>query len=336
MKDCLQNLVGLSHEICECLPTPPEGSSYTTSISGLYLDTLVSECFILNTKKCAESDVWAKMLAALENAAKVVASDITANLANRMGFRQTPFAGLIGEHSYGSSYYVTGDTARIQFATRDIAGGFWRLQKIGLLTDATVDSLVVTVKKDGVSIKTYTFTNIPSYSTKLAGVEPLILPLDGSVYEFSYPTSEDFNPLDNNLTCSCPGKQGTVNAFLSTKISGKANGFMLQIESGCDFTNIVCELLKNNVFTSPVATMLQLQAGIQLIDSIVSAAGSKLNAYTAFGSDALFQRRNEWQVQYNELMPIYFKADLTNIAPTNCFTCGGSVGKRIGVRGLRL
>lgn len=328
--NCFQNLVGITPDACECLPEAPEGVDLHASISGLYLANLVGECMVL--KNDCSSDVWGVMTSALDDAHKVVTGSVLSQLGNKIQNRYTPFSGILGEGAYAGIKVVSGN-ATLTLKTKQIDGMTLVLRKIGVMVNQAVSGLLVTVRKDGTAIKAYTLS-VTAYSDRLYPTSPLILPLDGSTYTFSYDVGGEFMPLNNNLSCGCGGKDSIINQFFTPNITGPAFGFRLDMESRCDSSEVVCDMMNDAVYKTAIAYMVQYKAAELVMQRILAKGQNALKTYQAFGLEAINQRMSAWKAEYDTYVNwIRSNANLRNLPENRCYKCGSN---NYAVGGLKL
>ncbi len=324
MATCLDGFVGLTKDICECLPQTTS-TDVISSTSGLYVDSLLSNCIRFKYKDCNTTDLnfWENMIAQKRDSEKTALTELTALYSNKIEANGR-VALTIGLENQNSTYYdVTDGIAKLTLDT-DVKnrqkGQLLNIERLGLLT-STSKFITITVKKDGTQIIQYTM-NINALSTKtnviknVSGVpEPLVLPLDGSVYELSYPVGEDFYPMNNTL--SCCGAQPLSPWF--NNLQKYANGFMLVGDVTCPKGNVICHLIKFDELMNPIAQYVQHKIALDALDRLI--IDGPFTAMSILKSaDAMKTRRNAIEEKLALLAETILKIKFYDFKGT-CYSC---------------
>ncbi|MCX6218355.1 hypothetical protein [Spirosoma sp.] len=264
---------------------------------------------------------WAPLIDAYEAAMLQLPAEIIGFIGGRVQNRFSSFSRMIGEIDSTTIVSVSGSTAGIEFRTNVLKGGSLVIDRLGLLLNANVDALPVTVRKNGVPIRVWTL-DVAMLDSASYDVTPLKLETDGSTYSITYPLLGGYYPRNNQLSCNCGNKDYNLNLVLATplrSINGNlAHGLLLHIYSECDFTGLVCDLLANNQYTAAIGYMLYYKTGLNVIDQLENG---QLSPYTQIREGELEAKKAEWTAKMSEYITWLTQNWSGNIPDQRCYLC---------------
>jgi hypothetical protein len=313
------SLVGLSPVAPNCQQENLTTAQITTADSGVYLTDIDSLNLSLTeaVDDCGNDSLWQILAAGRKNALQQMEIDLLAAFEQVNTKRLEPFRGLIG--SVEGMGYVQGLTegqlVTITLHTRNLPGAFLRITKMGLSVSHDVD-VDVSVPGNSSPIMIVCSANTTSYTTLS---EPLLVPLDGQPYSFSY-TIAGFRPKANKLNCDCGGQQARINQYVSGLVDTPAFGLMLIAEAGCNVLEAVYDAAElEPVKQSVLAVSLRYLALKFAIERIINSG--MINRFTMMGLDELYDRRKDYTNKYEQRIMWLASTKGIDLSNSACYTC---------------
>lgn len=314
----LNHLIGLAPFGPTCSLSGILPTAITESDSGLFMTDMDSLNLDLEEARtdCTKDSLWEYLHAARKNALATMETDLLTALESMYQLQLQPFRGLLGEQR--AAGYVAGltegQTVSVSLTTRSLPGAFLKLYRIGLVVNSNVDVQVsvpglVTPLTVVCSANTNSFTSLP---------EPLLLPLDGSTYTFSYVVS-GFVPQANKLNCDCGGQQERINQYLIGLVNAPANGLILTLEAGCNgLAAVYATLAANGAAAKVLAAALRFQALALAVERILNSG--TIQRFTLMEADQLYAKRNTYKKEYSDRIHWLVTPKGIDIAGCACYS----------------
>jgi hypothetical protein len=349
---CLDKIIGLSQNECECFVTEPE-TIIDESKSGLFLDELegLELSLLSGNNDCGTGNIWERMQKAIDIATITFRTDLLATLGQSNKPLRKSFNGFLGEIGYKSYITPTRTNYGVKFSNLDIKGGEFTLKSISTLMDTTT-SFNVEVWNNISTVPLLVLPNINSvagvWTNNVLTPDPLLtFPLydkgcEKLEYFFVYEPI-GFKPANNNTTCGCsrrPDWEKWINFF---GISGNdmleaddfqsnnfANGLRLEIQLNCNNAEVICDGenqdfdFDNNPIGRVIAYAIRFKSGEILIEDII--ASGTINRFTLLDKERLWGKRNHYRAEYNQRIT-YLDSEI-DINSNDCLICKDkSIGK---------
>lgn len=363
---CYDNIIGLSRNTCTCLPEAPDG--YNTSLSGLYLDELPLLDSLSGYDKCGVGTVWDLLSRARASAVSTFISDTNSLLMSRYSTRMSRHTGDIGEGAAKSKLTTTKQYAGIRIATRGTRGGTMKITQIGTLFSAagTVTLKIFNSLNEqvGDDIELETINGFKLNTLTTAVSLPMYIPYAPTQeYFLVYEYDSDNKPGLNSIDCGCGhlgekpwydtarphfgkrfhgarawGQWIMVGGWLgdsltefdqsSTSSGLDLNGLTLNVDLGCDLSQVLCNgslNFNNDPLALTMAYAIRYAAAQEAASMLLTS--TELLRVNTINRDALKALRSEWQDKYAKYCVSI--ADQAVIEQNDCLTCKDEHGMRI-------
>jgi hypothetical protein len=362
---CYDNIIGIARADCPCFDSaPPNG--YNTSKSNIYLADLKPLDALGGYSECGAGSIWEIMEQAIEEATQIFISDTNSALMQNFKSRKTPFKGQIGEASARELFTTDNTYAGIRLAVCPTRGGIMRITAIGTVFSAA--GLLSLKIHNSLNEEVWAGTVNTANGFELTQITPPIeLPTyidfdDRHEYFLTY-THNPSNPAKRNgvNSCGCGGfrptfsKQSpmwqrahtgantwanwvmvggwegnTLTDFdqASSMATTQLNGLALQVELGCDISQIVCngEL---NFNTDPlalsIAFAIRYKSAELLGQKII--AGTALTRENVINREAWQMSSKDWQAAYEKA--VLYIAENATVENNDCLTCKDPYGMTV-------
>ncbi len=341
---CLENIIGLAPEGCECDGTPPTG--FSESSSGYYL-TDVEYGFPVRfaasaLADCTESDIWDALSNAREQAVRDVEQDIQNELMVSKEGTFKAWRGVIGETSSNRRGTTGRQYAGVQikpmqrsidrsFVITAIWAGFSHTGTVDVtLSSNAHEFLPVTYSLDTVANK---FTRNALESPKAISLYDIAQP--GLTYALTY-EPEGLTAMDNRKHCSCgrlPGwvKEIEVSGFASDEplsqrgahydpriCNNRMWGIAIEGYFACEDIAFLCRLdeLGQANIKSLLGRAVSYKAALKLM--LKADKSEKVNQFTLLGAEERAARMHMYSEAYAEILKF-----ITRNVPTGASSCWG-------------
>lgn len=328
MLDCLKNYTGISKNPCDCLPEV-SNTDVTSSISGIYLESLISPLFKFKYKNCGENDTnfWAKLLELKSSSLKSAILEFSgfhSNNVNSLSSLRTN----IGFYDYTKTLVSSNTEATFYIKTKEILGMFLDIKKIGIVANSSKQNVSVLFKKKNnlnvwELVDTYIF-NVQGESKDTFKIldengkeEPIVIPLDGSEYMFSYDIGNGFFPKDNRSKGCCSASKLLLPYF--TDIQEYANGFVFDVEFTCKKSYLLCHYLKFDEFKMHIANLINYKFAIDLLLDMTNNP-SRYSGLSILNSNPLKEKLDEFNLEYANIISTINSIKFRDFSGT-CFSC---------------
>lgn len=327
--DCL-DVIGIAREVCDCLPSSE--NDYSSSISGVYIEDYVSLYMPLKFDDCSgdESRFWQDIAIDYDNAKKSIANQLLLAISQNISDAYTMYKGdFCTDSNFGAMGQYLNQTVSFAISTRNLRGAFLKINAIGILANASNENVVISIKKDGIDFESVA-VSVSAYKYKRAIIKdeeakesPIILPIDGSDYEFSYEAT-GFSPLRNDMGCSGCGNRGAIySQFFSDKDLFQKNpmGLIFTIEFACDKYLPICDLA-NGPEIENIANLIAIESAIKILNRI-KGRSYKLKSLTNIrGSLSIPEITNDLLTKREDILGKYRKKmPLFDIPSNSCYSC---------------
>ena len=354
---CYDNIIGLSRADCPCIDAAPI-SGYTTSNSGLYISDLDPLNNLTGYSECGVNSIWNVLDNVRSEAVRVFKADTNALLAQYFKPRRDRFIGQIGEATGRDVHSTIKTYAGARLACNPMRGGTMKITAIGTLFSASGTlslSVYNSLNAQVVAPFSVTIANGWTLNTLATAIElPLYIDFDSRhEYFFVYTFDADKPAKLNSLSCGCGGFNpyyNTNNPMWNTQHAGnkswanwimaggwegdtltdfdtctgtaetRLNGLALQIELGCDVSQILCN--GNLDFTNDLLAMSAAYAILWKSADLMAAKllmSTDLNRQNVINRDVLKDARKEWGAKYVEATQ--YISEQAAIGQNDCLTC---------------
>lgn len=342
--DCLRGLVGIATD-AQLVSEP----TYRDSELGLYVWSLLGPYMVNDGRLDQPGDVEL-VINAYESALKQVPRELIGFLGTRLQSRFVGTTGRIGETATSGVVAVPGNLAGYALPTREMQHGSLTINRIGLMLNNSVTDLPITVTRyagplpvaptSSLSsflsssylqnqwpevLKTWEL-DVASQDTRTYAVTPLSLPLDGSIYVFSYPLQAGYMPMNNRMSCGCGGKDRVWNEVLTTPVGAlngdHAHGLLLEVSASCDMTHAVCDWLGNVQYQAAIAYLLYYKTGLNVLRDLL---GGSLSPAIQISKEDLLAKRQEWEGEMSKYLTwLTANWDSSLVPDGRCYRCDQS------------
>ncbi len=274
-----QSYLGLARHPDSCLGDPPtDVVSTITSASGVFLDDVAE----LPLARLRGGDVWLNRERARAGAAQDLSADLNAFLAGGFPARKA-FSGLLGRDECTQYLLPADGLVALPIHTHRQAGGSLVIRAVGLRLSAGVTGQTINLYRETepTPFRTLTADIAPTSAVRHSVGEYWRLPMDGTKYELRAGLPANVRVADNKLACCQTARD--LPGVVASCCSGRANGFMVDLYSQCNYDPLFSQLLENERTGLVLGYMLAYQAGYRLC--VQSASGSVERATVLSESD---------------------------------------------------
>lgn len=202
--DCLTNLVGLSKTPCDCWADKP--ADYNTSISGRYLDELLTINNWKGLENCEETDIWEFMATAREYGIRTVKTDVLNGIFVENEQAYPYFRGRIGEGKAKVVQAFSDAFAGMMYRCNPMKGGYIRFNAFGGIFDGTGTVHLYVMNNLGELKGEYDINTTANVYVNTPLAIPLELPLYSEQTEFLHYyvffANGPIKPLNNSIMCN--------------------------------------------------------------------------------------------------------------------------------------
>lgn len=321
MADCLDNVVGLTLNTCDCWDgdKPADFDAVNASSTGVYItegkDGFSILPAIYHALDCGRgSNIYDVLQSARNQAIADFRRDLGAELISTADVRAT------SEHIIGLTEYRTGNTTytsglngiAIQ-SPGPVKGGHLELKTLNVGFHS-VDPVTITITGDGVVLGAYPVTPVAGQWVSVDVGLKLPLWVEGRSDSPRYIVSYDatgHRPMDNRLRCcSSRSEFGLVQAagfsgdlpVRSDKVPFRSNvyGLSLNTVSACDKTEWVCRFASIGAYdtASVLAHTVQFKATEILSQYVLDS--SNISKFTTLNRESLYGKRSHAIKRYAE------------------------------------
>lgn len=348
--DCLRGLIGLTNSPKYLDQELGLSEDHKTSSLGKWAWELIGPILLgegnMDTNQVT-NDVWIDLINAYESALVQVAKDLPAFLGSRIQAKFGPYSGRIGETGTTGIVAVPGGLAGYALPTRELLGGSLFINKLGLMLNAEVSNLLISLTRYNGPMPVLPSTNLTSFlngsymqyakgevikqwnidvialDSTMYKVTPMALPLDGSIYTISYQLPPGVYPMNNRLSCNCGGKDETLNKMLTTRLQSingdHAHGLLLEMSSTCDFSGLICDLLTNNQYEASIGYMIYYRTALNVVEMLL---GDKLTPAVQIRKEDLTAKRDNWEAELGKYLAwITTNWDPSFLPSSRCYMC---------------
>lgn len=347
MSDCLDNIVGLTLNTCDCWDgdKPSNFDEINASSTGVYLtegkDGFSLLPAIYHALDCGRGDnIFSVLQSAREEAIRSFRRDLGAELLDTALLRKTSEE-IIGMTEYRSGNVTYTDVVNglaIQ-SSGPIKGGHLEIKSLSVGFHS-VDPVDITIDGDGVTAQTFTVQPVANEWVSVPVNMVLPLWIDGRTdaprYTISY-DAENHRPMDNRLRCcSGGGKFGLVSAAgfsgtipdRSVDVPFKTNAYGLSLStvSACDKTEWICRYasIGDYEMASVLAHTIQFKAFEILAQYVLDS--SHISKFTTLSRESLYGKRNHASKRYSE--NITWVSQHIPMGASDCIKCTSKIRLR--------
>ena len=325
MPDCLDTLVGLSQDDCDCFATG-RPVDYDQSDSGFFItDPEYGFPMVeaLNVSgDCSGYGVWDILTNARDQAILQFRSDFLAKVRERYNRRVKTWKGTIGKLTYKTTASGLKSNAGIVLRPQPLKDGKLVLTGVWLGLSTTEASVTLNVTSNDPTFtpitKVLTSTASTFVQTAFASGQEITLPfysdkVDNLEYYLHYATA-GFTPLQNNFYC-CGGPQPyakhlkyggfTVDTVDDDNVSFGANicyGLAFDGYFACSELEWLCDLdaLAGYEVSSVVARSIQANAAAISASEVITS--SRVNKHTTWDSETISARYTALKEAYDNYL----------------------------------
>lgn len=274
--ECLEQIIGITRQDCECISEELNGDGYTNdwykiSKSGFYLhelDGIVSIDTVKDVVSCEELPAFYQRIVA--TSITEVADDISASVNERYKKNNSDFIGFVGARTSSKALNITKNLAGLKVSPSEKIGGVLVIKGIGVMmnTSGTFDIIIY---------RRYAETNIFEQVDVIEGVnanansytenifeDKILLPMqidnEGELeYYFMYERN-GMQPRNNLASCGCGRKEQQLKRLMNYGgVAGDVveemgywsqseynNGLALDAEIRCNAEQIVCAMFNQS------------------------------------------------------------------------------------------
>jgi len=337
MKECFENLVGLSQLDCECYDFD---ASLKSSDLGLFLDEHegIDLELIKNALGCG-NDLEQIFNSIYARAVNFFESDLQVEISQSHKQKYPPFIGKIGERKYDKAYRQS-TLSGLKLETRNIDSASIVVKSMNLYFDSPGNIQLQIYKNnetfgDAIDIAVIEGVTKHTFSTVLN----LPISEDGvnNDYYFLY-TSDGPKPMNNKTSCSCNGIESVRGKFLKPKgvygtefydlsiDSTYAYGISLDATISCSIDPMLCDFMVDHLFNRRAGIVLWYKMGVLTIEEVF--ASRNINYDTMSDREYLYGRKKKYEKEYKNL--VMWLAENTTITQSNCFVCNNNKRMTMG------
>jgi hypothetical protein len=333
MLTCLESLIGLSKRDCNCPAwTTGRPTNYNSSATGYFVDDNLNLVNQLYTD-CGDGNIWDILQDSRNKALLRFEQDLLRGISKFSGQKKGSFSGEIGELTSNGINVNASGIVGWKIIGRGVKGSTFKIRSLKIGVNSTITTNV-RILKNGVSVANINTTLTGNVFTNVALEYNCDLSNLYDVFHVVYDLPANVYPLNNNITCSCPGKvyewkglinQTTVMAQLDTDFASNANslsgggGMVINAYVGCDPIYFICDFDKLEGFNYKlaIAKAIQLLSEIEVINHILKQ--NALNFYTLVSRESLYGMRNHAEKEYEEQYISWLSQEFSK--RQDCFEC---------------
>lgn len=346
INSCLAEVIGFSRSQDLCV----DGwdPSYSTSLSGIYVDEMEGMSLRILDAVGGKDDIWQMMDRARSAAINTFKTDVWAEILKNFEYRRDRFSGAIGNRHF--NLVISKDTYHGIRLFSDIRGGIFTLRGVTLNLDAT-ETVDLLIYNDYELL--YTVAGLTSSAGKSSynDISAIELDLEGNYYFIYAPVGTPYN---NKMTCNCGGYRWCFNTenpcYKGSKenwtawcmaggirgddlserdewaVSQYAQGLRLHGDFRCDPEDLFCADASNfedNEVDRAVAWAIAFKTSEFLTYEIRNSG--EVSRYTLIGNDAVLSANmSYYSERYSALLTFIGE----NISPdsNDCLKCRPSHG----------
>lgn len=362
---CYDNIIGLARQDCPCFEvTPPD--SFNTSLSGIYLADLKPLDTLAGYGECGEDSIWTIMQNAVSEATNMFIADTNAVLLQGFKERRTRFKGTIGERSSRETFTTTKTYAGLRIDCNPMRGGTLKITGIGTTFSSagTVTFTLYNSVNEQVWTDDLDVTNGFELHILTTPIEvPLYIPFDDKHEYFLTYTHNPANPAKKNgiNTCGCggfrpyfncgspmwgntyTGEKAWANWLMVGGWEGDAldefdeadnvsntylNGLTLQVELGCDTSQLLCNGEMNfntDALALTKAYAIRYKAASLLAAKILTS--DKLIRANVVNRETWLKSQTEWEAQYEKA--VFYIGENAETDANDCLVCRDPHGMEV-------
>lgn len=353
MADCLDTIVGLTDNDCDCYTTS-RPATYDTSISGYYL-TDADEGFnmleaVAQGIPCGDATIWDSLEASRSKAIVRLRTDFIGKLREVRRPRLNNFNSVIGKITANQTLNTAFQYAGVKLIFEEVKGGNFVIDElfIGLDTTKAV-TLNITSNDPNWVTQTVSGTSeggkfkvlTPSSSIELPMYADLVLNNTGDErleYYIWYEIPADSQPLNNRFVC-CGSRPAwkqhlDISGFTTNTITppiesgggGSASGIAIRGYFQCDDMDYFCSLDKDAgiSYRNIVARAIQSKGSAYLLNYVLNK--QDVSQYTLMNREEMHDKRAYLESRYNEY--IQWLVDNYPSKANDCFVCLKKIEKK--------
>ncbi len=350
MIECLETIVGISRQECDCLSTEGQEFNISTSDSGIFLEDLL-DLDLANVGPCkpGEVSVYEYMSRFLDTGANQVTSDIVATLTDNskgsaIASSRKGWSGNFGDRTFPKTT-TAAQYSGVRIDSKNLKGSKLKLKKVFVTAKATGNITIGIKNSLGETIKEETTVNITSASawqevTAWANTEIDLYSEESRDFAiFIYANGND-NPAANKKACApCSGnapwttylsntgfKATDLDEYL-TELQGGGytqseyfHGFRFEIELSCSIEKNLCDITGDS--REILARAIAYNTCMRIIEGANTDLGASL--FNNVQEAKLKQMHKEFFDNYVPL--IQHLANTEQWGP--CYVCNPTMAKR--------
>lgn len=335
---CLEkNTIGLSKTDCPCFD-PDKPTDYKESLSGLYLDELITLADVKKLENCENDSMWAMMQNSIDEATAVVEEDLISCVKKDVDKAKPSCNKNIGGWKHDKDLTQTTTYAGLKVTLWNLKGATAILRTITAIFGATgtvntkiifkgLDladkTLVLNTTQDAQNENSITPFELYQYSEYCDNIEMYV------IYEV-----DPLNPGRNNeVDCGC-GKDGNcweefakiegvsgndLSNIQNWGVTRYAEGLMLGMNFRCKEENVICDgqVEWADNYGRNIARAIQYLSAFKVYEKIYYS--NDPSVWTTVGKEDLETMLPKLEGKYREyISKVCGEIDLSN---TDCFVC---------------
>lgn len=335
---CLEeNTIGLTKTDCPCFDTD-KPTNYNTSLSGLYLDELVTLSDIKKLENCEHGSMWAMMQNSIGEATQVVEEDLISCVKEKVNKSKLSCNKSIGGHKHDKNLTQTTTYAGLKITLWNLKGATAILRSITTLFGAngTVEAkiifknleiqdktLTLNTTANGQNENTFTAIEMYQYSEYCDNIEIYIV----------YEVDQAVLARNNEVDCGCGKEVQCYKEFAKVEgVSGNdlsniqnwnttryAEGLILGMNFRCKEENVICDgqIEWADNYGRNIARAIQYLSAFKLYEKIYYS--NDPSVWATVGKEDLETMLPRLETKYREYLgKVCKEIDLSN---TDCFVC---------------
>lgn len=338
---CLNDFIGITastdKKIVDALKDGTDTSWFNKSESGLFVDQIpfAPKLEALDATVCSDLGKFYKK--GLESAKQTLVSDLTVQFGSRYREKSKMYIGRAGGWSFATNLAFPTGKAGLWIQNEDMRGGKIIIKAIHLVFATAITNLELYKIANGqyeaekIMDITVDSINLNQLTTKTLA-NPISLDMKDYTYMLLYDTS-GVQAKNNSVSCGCGNIELNLKRFIqlvgvvgsdltnvtTMQQSQNGNGLALDVQVGCDATNIVCELMEaDNSYRTVLAWALMYKTVENTIEAILNS--HRLNQYTLNDREHMYGKRNEARKNYNDRV-LWFSETVNVAGLTDCYMC---------------
>jgi hypothetical protein len=341
--NCLEkNIVGLTKNECPCFADKPSGSS--TSLSGLYVDELVTLSDIKKLENCEHGSMWKLMENSIDEAVSLVEEDLISCVKEKVSKSKVSCSKLIGGWKHDKNLTQSTTYAGLKVTFWNLKGATAILRGINTIFSATgtLNAKIIFKNLDieEVDVVLNTTTNgqnqnnlaeiieLFQYSEYCDNIEMYVI----------YEVNQSNLARNNEVDCGCGKTANCWEDFVKIEgVSGSdlvnihnwnttryAEGLMLDMTFRCKEENVICDgqIDFTDNYGRNIARAIQYFSAFRIYEKLYYS--NEPSIWTTVGKEDLEVMLPRLETKYKEyLAKICSEIDLSN---TDCFVCKDNWG----------